>query len=239
LTQMVNLLSTKLELGSPMICLYLLQNPDHYCSHQFVLFYWKSFVLEAQSYWLTEDPRSDNKVVLIWWKGKLIGLSLTFNYMHRPKIHDQYNLYKCLRQFKRVKKPRKKWSSHPIPSDNKENASDDQPPLKEDLDLCFTSGHLLQSSHIVSVTWEFKRVVPNFLGSPLPHPDKGDQEYYCCSMLTFFKPWRSGKDLKTENQTWSEAFDTFQFNEVDLLHMKNMNLHYKCLDLRDDFQAKL
>lgn len=33
-----------MEIGSPMASLYLLQNPDHYTSHNFIPFWWKSFV---------------------------------------------------------------------------------------------------------------------------------------------------------------------------------------------------
>ena len=44
MTKIVNLLSAKAEMGSPMICMYLLGNPDHYTSHTFVPFYWQSFV---------------------------------------------------------------------------------------------------------------------------------------------------------------------------------------------------
>jgi hypothetical protein len=51
MTKMVNLLSTKLEMGTPMVCMYLLENPDHYTNHSFVPFYWESFVKEAQCAW--------------------------------------------------------------------------------------------------------------------------------------------------------------------------------------------
>ncbi|PPQ81054.1 hypothetical protein CVT26_006166, partial [Gymnopilus dilepis] len=44
LLKIVNALSTKLEIGSPMASMYLLKNPDHYTSHSFVPFYWKSYV---------------------------------------------------------------------------------------------------------------------------------------------------------------------------------------------------
>ncbi|THU95847.1 hypothetical protein K435DRAFT_563755, partial [Dendrothele bispora CBS 962.96] len=52
-TQMVNLLSVRMELGAPMICMYLLDNPDHYTSHKFTPFHWKSYVTEAQKPWET------------------------------------------------------------------------------------------------------------------------------------------------------------------------------------------
>ena len=59
MTKMVNAMSAKLELGSPMICLYLLGNPDHYTGHRFVPFYWLSFVQEVRKAWnedLTGEP---------------------------------------------------------------------------------------------------------------------------------------------------------------------------------------
>ena len=36
-----------MEIGSPMASIYLLQNPNHYTSHKFILFWWKSFVNET------------------------------------------------------------------------------------------------------------------------------------------------------------------------------------------------
>jgi hypothetical protein len=49
MTKIVNSLSAKMEMGSPMICLYLLDNPDHYTSHVFGPFYWQSFVSKARA----------------------------------------------------------------------------------------------------------------------------------------------------------------------------------------------
>jgi hypothetical protein len=42
--KIVNALSAKLELGSPMAAMYLLDNPDHYTGHTFVPFWWKSYM---------------------------------------------------------------------------------------------------------------------------------------------------------------------------------------------------
>ena len=56
------------------------------------------------------------------------------------------------------------------------------------------------------------------------------------TMLTLFKPWRSGKCLKKEDQSFDEAFNfTIQQNQ----YMKNFNLRYECNDARDDFSAQL
>ena len=55
MTKVVNLLSAKIEMGAPMICMYLLGNPDHYTNYSFVPFYWQSFVTEAWKDFETSD----------------------------------------------------------------------------------------------------------------------------------------------------------------------------------------
>jgi len=58
-------------------------------------------------------------------------------------------------------------------------------------------------------------------------------------MLTLFKPWRSGLDLKTKFNSWDETFISHGFSIRQLELMKNMNIRYECLDARDDFHAEL
>ena len=82
-------------------------------------------------------------------------------------------------------------------------------------------------------------IVPNFVGGSLPRQDRGDREYYCTTMLTLFKPWRSGKSLKNETQSWDKAFTDHEFTQRQLEIMNNFNLRYECLDARDDFSAQL
>ena len=55
MTQIVNSLTSKLEIGAPLASLYLLQQPDHYTDHKFVLFYWSSYIHEARKAWHTEN----------------------------------------------------------------------------------------------------------------------------------------------------------------------------------------
>lgn len=81
--------------------------------------------------------------------------------------------------------------------------------------------------------------IPNFLGGPLPRCDQGDREFYCLTMLTLFKHWRSGKNLKSVNMTWDETFNQHKFTIRQEQLMKNFNLQYECLDARDDYSAKL
>ena len=90
-TEMVNALTAKLEIGSPMALMYLLRNPDHYTSHEFVNFYWRSFVREAQSVFSAPLGEFDNvpdKVMLNKSKGNFVALSKVHDYIHQenPKL---------------------------------------------------------------------------------------------------------------------------------------------------------
>lgn len=59
MTKIVNSVSAKMEMGSLMICMYFLGNPDHYKSHKFPSFYWQSFVQECQRPWVHTDAGKD------------------------------------------------------------------------------------------------------------------------------------------------------------------------------------
>ncbi|KAK0222356.1 hypothetical protein IW262DRAFT_1241750, partial [Armillaria fumosa] len=102
----------------------------------------------------------------------------------------------------------------------------------------FTENHPLVDTHHIKVCPNSERHVPNFMGGMLPHKDKGDREYYCLVMLTLFRPWRSGKDLKSDMDTsWDCEFSWYNFLPFHLNIIDNFNLRYECLDARDDFRA--
>ncbi|PBK85071.1 hypothetical protein ARMGADRAFT_866106, partial [Armillaria gallica] len=86
---------------------------------------------------------------------------------------------------------------------------------------------------------ENEYLIPNFVGGTLPRRDGDDREYYCCTMLTLFKPWRSGGDLKESVQNWHEALESHVFSKRQLELMDNFNLRYECLDEHDDFHAQM
>ncbi|KAH7871351.1 uncharacterized protein C8R40DRAFT_1016523, partial [Lentinula edodes] len=207
ISRIVNLLSTKLELGSPMISLYLLKNPDHYTSHNFIPFYWKTYVSTARSF---------------------------FDYTHRPVQHVNYSLYNWVCSFYKVAKRK---SKDEVLSDL-ETESKYSRSAKSTKGLPFLAGHPLVETHVISTRRNSSMTVPNFIGA-LPRPNKDDREYYCCTMLTLFCPWRTGEDLKKKDQSWHEAFEAYDFCEQSQLYMKNMNIRFECLDARDDFRAQL
>jgi hypothetical protein len=157
---------------------------------------------------------------------------------------------RCQREKKRVKKNQKKKKSKCV-DDEAEEESDCEAFLNEggyaplkDLQTksksklyLFTRDHPLVDTH--GVRWSKRARIPNFIGESLPRSDQGDREFYCSTMLTFFRPWRRGLDLKSEGNTWDDAFTLYQFSPRQLILMKNMNLRYECLDARDDFHAQM
>ncbi len=109
-----------------------------------------------------------------------------------------------------------------------------------DTSTFYIEGHPQRESHqsVFLPENETRERVPNFMGGALPRRDKGDPEYYGATMLTLFKPWRSGQDLKTKDENWSEAFRKYNFDEKASRLMGNFNLRYECSDARDDFAAQ-
>jgi hypothetical protein len=97
---------------------------------------------------------------------------------------------------------------------------------------------LHETHHVYCVTEKYAKV-PNFLGGSLPRHDSGDREYYCSAMLTLFVPWRTGKDIKQEGQSWDESFTTHNFTKRQKDIMKFFNIKYECLDARDDYSANM
>ena len=83
------------------------------------------------------------------------------------------------------------------------------------------------------------KTVPNLIGPPLPWRDQGDREYYCSTMLTFFKPWHTGNDLKALNTTWGEEFSKYEFTAQHNQFMQNFNTWYECPGARDDYCAQI
>ena len=72
----------------------------------------------------------------------------------------------------------------------------------------------------------------------LPRCDFEDREYYYQTMLTLFKSWRSGNDLRLEDETWDETFEAHSFTEHQLHLMDNFNIRYECADARDDYSTQ-
>ncbi|KAF8589257.1 hypothetical protein K439DRAFT_1333290, partial [Ramaria rubella] len=85
-------------------------------------------------------------------------------------------------------------------------------------------------SHSIKFSPDNEGLVPNFLCGTIPRRDKGDHEYYCATMLTLFKPWCTGFDLKNDFESWEDAFTSFTFTDRQLQIMSFMQLQFECND---------
>ncbi|KAF8125103.1 hypothetical protein EV363DRAFT_1176404, partial [Boletus edulis] len=230
MTQIVNTLTSKLEVGAPMASLYLLQHPDHYTSHRFVSFYWTSYVNEVKKAWNTDNllDTEEDPLILSRFKNIIIGVSVVFDYMYRPKEHDHLCLYDWIRQYECVSMSKKSKNALSLDGSMKKNKNL----------LLFLEDHPKYLSHGVRQLSLKYNYVPNFIGPPLPRADKGDHEFYCMTMLTLFKPWHSGHNLKSTKESWYQAFTGHSFSTDHLAIMENMRVKYECLDARDDFSIQ-
>ncbi|KAK0224281.1 hypothetical protein IW262DRAFT_1268792, partial [Armillaria fumosa] len=143
MTQMVNVLGAKTELGSPMICSYLLGFPDHYMNKRFSTFYWKSFVADdvlgnTSNYWRSDKCSAESvKITLKKRKGAIVGISPVEDYIHRPVDLEHLPLYEWICTCSRVANSAQKnvppSTDEPIQIDS----SDDEPDLYEcGYDVC-------------------------------------------------------------------------------------------------------
>jgi hypothetical protein len=262
LLKLINSLSSKMEIGSPMASMYLLGHPDHYTSHEFVPFWWRMYVNEVKRYWEpavqycadvenlddAEEHSTQDNVILTKHDGQYVGSSNVDDYKYRPDKYSHMSLLDWVQAAVRRKRPKSRQNQHGQAKDNdgdidmadEQELKDDQPTAYTGKYVAFQDQHPLAATHWVTCNTErINKVIPNILGGPLPRCDQGDRENYCCTMLTLFKPWRAGHDLKTNMQTWEDAFNSYQFTERQRKLMKNFNLRYECLDTRDDFHAEL
>ncbi|KAH7906052.1 hypothetical protein BJ138DRAFT_1016813, partial [Hygrophoropsis aurantiaca] len=242
MTQIVNSLTSKMEIGAPMASLYLLGNPDHYTSHKFKPMYWRSYVSEARRYWESkssdDDLNQEDNLVLQRIRGSVVGTSPVFDYIYRPLEFQDMCLYDWVRLYDKSRIPKAKDKSKKKKSSKKKSDSKPKSPKYSEHHR-FSPEHPLHDSHHVRVLLRGEGYVPNFVGGHLPRHDKGDLDYYGSTMLALFVPWRSGKDLKSESISWHTQYKSHQFSTRQLEIMRNFNVRYECLDARDDYSAQL
>ena len=201
-----------------------------------------------------EESKPEEKVAILKYNNRIIGLSPVHDYIYRCEALHRMCLYDWVARCERTKLP-KKWKLN-----SREKGEDDAHSVIEresSIDGWVSSNLRFRVSEMTSTVFPLlsdhpltkthgtrclpvrKEKVPNFVGPTLPRSDQGDREFYCSVMLTLFKPWRSGLELKTQEQTWDDAFSTHDFSAKHRDIMRNLNIRYECLDARDDFHAQL
>ncbi|EAU85285.2 hypothetical protein CC1G_07555 [Coprinopsis cinerea okayama7 len=231
--------------------MYLLGNPDHYTSHTFATFWWRSYVRHIivnsealndreqkplVNIGLTQEGEDaeDETVVLKKKNGEYVPWTNVDDYIFRPQQLSHINLIEWVRCVEKRKLGAKnRGDDTEIPSIN---SYDYLRPTW----LRFLPEHPQYNTHHVKFDLPSNTYrIPKFMGGALPRKDQGDIDYYYTTMLTLFKPWRTSWDLRSVNQTWKEAYDSHVFTDEQKRIMKNFNVRYECLDERDDYHKLL
>ncbi|KAI5821523.1 hypothetical protein K523DRAFT_197780, partial [Schizophyllum commune Tattone D] len=116
-----------MELGAPMVAMYLLGHPDHYSSHRFRPFYWTTFYHHIHQFWTHGE--TDEKVLLMRKKGRIIGISEAQNYIFRAHALGHLKLYDFMLLCEREQIPK------PGNKEKAEAAEEDSPRTEERLDV--------------------------------------------------------------------------------------------------------
>ncbi|KAI5885440.1 uncharacterized protein SCHCODRAFT_01050459, partial [Schizophyllum commune H4-8] len=138
--KMVNALAPRMEIGSPMAASYLLGFPDHYKSHELVIFWWKNYVNRVLDDW-PESVRSgtfEERLILKKEDGQVIGTSIVDDYVHRPRKYENYCLFEWIQCAKKTKRTANQLKSFlaanadvaPGDADEDVNAGDDAVPVE-------------------------------------------------------------------------------------------------------------
>ncbi|KAJ6464412.1 hypothetical protein C8R45DRAFT_840407, partial [Mycena sanguinolenta] len=185
---------------------------------------------------------------------KFVGATAVDDYIFRPFEYEDCNVYEWIQVHTRCKRTPSQLadfaanvSEHvAAPSQNQEDDAEwldvDLPPeagreLADELGLyAYREGHPLWRTHYARCDRRYLDItVPNFIGGSLPRKDQGDREIYCRTMLTLFKPWRDGLDLKMDGESWDTAFNCQHLSDKYIRIMKNSNLRYECNDAQDNY----
>ncbi|EIW62916.1 uncharacterized protein TRAVEDRAFT_114867, partial [Trametes versicolor FP-101664 SS1] len=195
---------------------------------------------------------------------RIIALSPVQDYIWRPTEYEHMSLYDWVRladkqRIKHGKKGPKKSEEHidePGAGANEEEESEDEllltktsnqeleadsapkPKKSRSKYVQFHENHPQYNTHHVKLLDESEAYVPNFICGSLPRRDAGNLEQYCMTMLTLFKPWRTGQDLRpSQDVLWDDVFNGHSFTERQLEVMKFFHIKYECNDARDDLFA--
>ncbi|RXW13797.1 hypothetical protein EST38_g12057 [Candolleomyces aberdarensis] len=259
--KMANSLTSKVEIGGPMASLYLLGNPDRYASHSFVPLYWRQYVGSVMRTWeaalssaynegscsdpnvyasfnvpagtkpdeisdVQDDVEVDNghenqdNVLVTRTSTKFISRSHVDDYALRPLELEHLCVYD--------------WVRGAVRKSKREIAETRSTYFR------YAAGHPLRDSHFVVYNEGRSRsVIPNITGGYLPRHDGEDKDAYGCIMLSLFAPWRTGLELRSNDQTWGTAFDAYPFSTQHRRIIDNLKIRYECYDARDDFHAQL
>src|ERR1700683_4109229 len=136
LTQIVNNLTSKMEIGGPMASMYLLKNPHHYTNHKFRTFYWPNFVQAARHAWNPDSEEcGENQLVLLKIKGRIIGRTLVQDYVFQPVECNQMSLHDWIQLAEVEKLPHKFQQNYDDGSDDCDDVNEADSDNEHEIDF--------------------------------------------------------------------------------------------------------
>ncbi|KAF8988955.1 hypothetical protein BDZ89DRAFT_928379, partial [Hymenopellis radicata] len=247
ITRIVNNLGIKMEIGNPLMCSYLLGFPDHYTNAKFVLFFWKHYYSKLDDYMFRPLTLSH---LCVWdWvrrckvlkerstENEKVIIPEDENYIDNDEFSDGLIMESSdgYQSDSSTLYDKTIVDVEEFPFQMKQDKSDDDTIGKH----YFADGHGLKNTHYVTYCSEEYSLIPNMTGGALPRRDQENRDYYCCTMLAIFKPWTVPSDLKDKEETWSQAFNAYNFTDRQKQLMNNFHLRYECLDARDNFRDQM
>ncbi|KAJ3487728.1 hypothetical protein NLI96_g3330 [Meripilus lineatus] len=241
LTRIVNAISSRQEIGAPMIAHYLQGFPDHYTNEKFKVVYWRTYDSFVVRRW--EDPADDlppdDEVVQIDVKeDSVVACSRLNDYLLRPDELEDWCLYDFLK-FSYMKPMTEKESERAATYliNHESNPAYPRPPM------LFRLGHTQFTTHRVQLlSRSGGEYILNLVGGTLPKWTENTElsDDYARVMLIFFHPagWRTGRDLKTASESWKDCFRRVSFSERSRTAMSHFNTFYECKDSRFDFSIQ-
>ncbi|KAJ3479965.1 hypothetical protein NLI96_g8691 [Meripilus lineatus] len=243
LTRIVNAISSRQEIGSPMIAHYLQGFPDHYTNEKFKVVYWKTYDNFVSRIWDPSNESSslseaDERVTIEVRAESVISGSRLNDYIYRPKELDEWSLYDFLKYTyvsPMGEKESEAAATYLMNVDSNPNCH--RPPM------LFDFGHSRMTTHRIHLLSNAAReYILTFVGGNLPkRVDNTDvSEEYARAMLVLFYPtgWRSARELKACTETWKDAFARTEFSPRSTEAMANFNTFSECRDSRFDFSIE-
>lgn len=195
LTQAVNAMSAKMEIGGPMACAYLLGHNDHYTSHIFKPFYWRSFVNQVKQDWIDDNinsptvPVQTPKTPIQKNQNKYITVSVVQDYMYRPPKYSDMCLYDWFVKYKKTVRKGMKEKLRKADGDTKQMFNeDDEMNLLEQIES--DNGNIGEDVHETSdeVMGEDVDSEPYNDEQPVECADSDSEDTLCDDSLSMVDP---------------------------------------------------
>ncbi|PPQ66487.1 hypothetical protein CVT26_011176 [Gymnopilus dilepis] len=231
LIKFVNAMMGRHEISHQQVMSYLVGGGDCYTSEKFQNLHLTSFLRHITAEEVKRAPRNcnnnhdedditapqDNICLTVDQDGARID-SQVLDYIYRP-THSQYDAMSVYDFVARTSKA--KVQNKDKLTESTQAFSSWNHPQKGTRKVCLRS----------------VPVLPVILGPSMPgrKSESYSSDVWAKHILTLFKPWRTLHDLKKVDETWSEAYSTFEQKELrrkDLDIIKNMELLTECADAR-------